>query len=397
MQVLIPLTREGVGFVASNHTSQSVRKVVIVVRVTALRCTPFSIPLRNSVSFSTGRLDAADHVLLEVETDEGITGVAEAIPRSMVYGESQASIVAAIRDWFAPMVIGLNPFEVERLWERVSVVEGNHTCKGALDIAMHDIQGKALGLPCYQLLGAWQNRIRISCLLGFGAAGDVARRAAEAVAERGFTAFKLKVGKDPHRDVETIRSVREAVGSEAIIALDANHGYRGPQAIKVLDLTADCDVSWLEEPCPVEDPDGRRMVAQFARVPVLLDESCRTFGEVYREVQSGSGRMVSIKTPRTGFRLSRKIVDFCEGSGVDNLVGTQGETGLGTLASLHFAVASPRTAAHPAELSWSTTEMADDLLVDTPLVRHGFLEVPDAPGIGAVLDPDKVRHYTVSL
>lgn len=367
------------------------------MRIVAVRCTPFAIPLRTPVQFSTGSLASAAHVLLEVDTDEGITGVAEVIPRSMVYGESQASIVAAMRDWFAPMVIGLDAFETARARARMAAVVGNFACKGALDIALHDIQGKALGVPCWAMLGRWTAEIRVSCLLGFGEPQAVADAALAAAAAYGFTAFKIKVGRDVARDVRTVRAVREAVGADAVLCVDANHGYSSARALSFLDRAAECDIGWIEEPCPEEDPDGRRRVAEAGRVPVLLDESVRSVTEVAREVRAGAGRMVSIKTPRTGFLESRSILGFCEGSGVDNLVGTQGETGVGTLASLHFAAASARTAAYPAELSWSTVEIADDLLTEPVTVHDGVLRVPERPGIGAVVDPEKLRRYAVEL
>src|SRR5690606_40200926 len=110
-----------------------------IVSVTAI---PFRIPYRSAFRMATASMPAADHVLVKVTTDEGLVGGAEGPARPMIYGESQRSIVTAGRDWFAPAITGLDPFEIERVWSRLSEVVHNHTAKGALDIALHDLQGK---------------------------------------------------------------------------------------------------------------------------------------------------------------------------------------------------------------------------------------------------------------
>ncbi len=138
------------------------------MKITNVQCTPFTIPMRSSIHFGLGTIAAIEHVLMQVETDEGITGTAEAPPRPMFYGESQESIVAGTRRWFGPMLLGTDPFDIEGAWRKFEQVVGNNTTKGALDLALHDIIGQALGVPCYRLLGGYSRtaQVRYSCGLG---------------------------------------------------------------------------------------------------------------------------------------------------------------------------------------------------------------------------------------
>ncbi len=123
------------------------------MKVTKIRTVPFRIPLKKATEWARGKIDAAEHVLVFVETDEGIMGLSEAPPRPSIYGESVASIKFAIDHWLAPIVMGLDPFKIEEMWDRFDYIAGNNTAKAAMDIALHDIMGKALGMPCYKLTG----------------------------------------------------------------------------------------------------------------------------------------------------------------------------------------------------------------------------------------------------
>jgi len=364
------------------------------VKITRIEAIPLRIPYRHPVLFATGRLDAAEHVLVRVYGEDGLVGLAEAPARPMIYGESCESIVTAITRWFAPALVGQDVTRTEALWPAMSHVVGNHTAKGALDLAAHDLLAKALGLSCAALLGGWAEAARVAHILGLGAPSVVAEEAVAARAQYGFTAFKLKVGLDPTRDIAMCKAVREAVGPDVLLYADANHGYQAETALRTLRAFAEYDIAWVEEPCPADDRAGRQRVAAESPVPILGDESCTTLAEVARELQDRTCRLVSIKVARTGYVQSRRILGLCEGLGARPLVGSQGDSGLGTLAGLHFCVAHPSTAGLPAELSYFLT-LADDLLAEPLTIREGLLTVPSGPGLGIPLEEDKVRQYRV--
>ncbi len=115
------------------------------MKITKVVCTPYAIAMKQAITFAGGTISKLEHVLVEIHTDEGIVGLGEALSRPGIYGESQRGIVAAIEEWFAPAIVGLDPFAIERVWDQLNRVVNNHSAKAAIDIALYDILGKASG------------------------------------------------------------------------------------------------------------------------------------------------------------------------------------------------------------------------------------------------------------
>ena len=308
--------------------------------------------MRAIVSFATGSLAALDHVLVRVWSNEGICGVAEAPSRPMVYGETPQSIVAAIRDHLAPACEGLDVFDTAKIEQRFLRLEHNPTAKAAIDIALSDLMGQAAGVPCVKLLGGWTDSLEVSHILGIGAPEAVAEEAVAAREKFGFTTFKLKAGLDPVRDTAMIRQVRATLGPEIRLTVDCNHGYDSITAARVLPMWEQYDIAWVEEPAPGADRLGRARIARDTRLPLMADESAPSLATVMGEIERADCRFISIKTARTGFAQSRRIRDVCAAAGMATVIGSQGDTDVGTLSSLHFGCSHPATAKYPAELSF---------------------------------------------
>ena len=363
------------------------------MKITAVECIPFSLPLAKPVRFAGGRLDVSEHVLVRVLTDVGLVGHAEAPSRPFFYGESQAGMVEAVRRWFGPMLMQQDPFAIERAWAAFGEVEHNNTVKGALDIALHDLVGQSLGLPCHRLLGGWTDSVRVTHICGYGAPEAMIDEALEMRERWGIDSFKLKVGIDPRQDVRMLHAVRAAL-PDALLYVDGNSGLNGPDAVRVLAAADEIGLAWAEEPVHRDDRPGRAFVARHTRVPIMGDESCRTPEEVARELDDGFVQVVAIKTARTGFRVSRDIAAQCSARRVRNVVASQGDSTLGIVAGLHFAVAHRQTALQPAELAFHLNTGAD-LLAEPVTIRDGRLSVSDRPGLGVAIDPDKLARYRV--
>lgn len=361
------------------------------MRITGIQAIPFAIPMREVVKFATGQLDRAEHVLIRVETDEGLVGYGEAPARPMVYGESTQSIVTAVRSWFDPALRGLDPFALEQVWARLDRVEHNPTAKGALDIALHDVIGQAAGVPIRRLLGGWSDEVRVSHILGLGTPEQVAEQALALRAQYGFTAFKLKAGLDPRRDTAMVRAVRRALGDDVLLHVDVNHGYASHVAARTVPDWEASEVAWVEEPCPGQDERGRALVARATRLPLMADESCITPAAVAAEIRHGVCRFMSVKTARTGFTLSRRILALCGEDGIATVIGSQGETDLGALASAQFCAAHRQSSAWPGEVSFFL-EMAEGLLAEPLRIADGRLRLPDRPGLGIILDEARLAR-----
>lgn len=363
------------------------------MEIVAVDCIPFSLPLASPVRFAGGRLAVTEHVLVRVRTDDGLEGIAEAPSRPFFYGESQAGMVDAVRRWFAPQLVGTDPFAIERAWAAFAEVEHNNTVKGALDIALHDLMGRALGLPCHRLLGGWSDSVRVTHICGYAAPQAMAEEALAVRERHGIDCFKLKVGIDPRQDVEMLQVLRRAL-PDCTLYVDGNSGLSGPDAVRVLAVGHEVGLVWAEEPVHRDDRVGRAMVARHARVPIMGDESCRTPEEVARELDDGFVHVVGVKTARTGFRRTRDIVAHCEARRVRNVVASQGDSTLGAVAALHFACAHRNTALQPAELAFHLSIGAG--LLDAPLtIRDGRLAAPAGPGLGVRIDPDALERHRV--
>jgi L-alanine-DL-glutamate epimerase-like enolase superfamily enzyme len=209
----------------------------------------------------------------------------------------------------------------------------------------------------------------------------------------GVNAFKIKVGRHPiELDIDACHVLREGLGASTELYLDANRGWTANEAMTVLERTAGLGLSLLEEPCNAHEIMGRRRLVVKSPIPVVGDESVPTLGDAARELHTGGCNAISIKTARTGFTESQKILALCEGLGVDVIMGNQIDTQVGTTATLVFGAAFELTARRPAEMS-NYLDLTDDLLAEPLVIADGRIAVPTVPGVGALIDPDKLERY----
>lgn len=354
---------------------------------------PYAIPFRKRLAFASGHIDVAEHVLVRVTTDTGIVGVADVPPRPYTYGETQVSVVGVVQGIFAPALIGLDPHDRSLIQQRLSRTIGNHAAKGAIDIAVWDIIGKDLGKPVTQLLGGYTDSLRVSHMLGFSTAEAMLDEALRWRSELGVNTFKIKVGRHPlDLDIEACHVLRAGLGAETELYLDANRGWTANEAMIVLERTAGLGLSLFEEPCNAHEVMGRRRLVSRSPIPIVGDESAPTLGDAARELHTGGCNAISIKTARSGFTESQKILALCEGLGVDVVMGNQIDTQVGTLATLVFGAAFELTSRRPAEMS-NYLDLGDDLIAEPLVIADGRISVPTVPGVGAAIDPDKLNHY----
>ncbi len=363
------------------------------MKISTVEAIPFRIPFRKVTKWATGSQDAAEHILVRITTDEGVTGIAEAPPRPTIYGESLQSIKSAIDGWFGPMIRGMNPFEIERIWHKLNTIVWNPTAKAAIDMALHDIMGRALGVPCYQMFGYWTDKVRLSFCINLNPIREMVAEAEEMISTYGFKALKLKVGTEPQKDIEMVKTMRKEVGDGIFLYVDANQGYDPFTAIQVIRAITEYGIAFVEEPCPVWDKKGRIMVSQKVDIPLMGDESCFTPIDVMREIELGALRIVLIKTARTGFTLSRKIIHLCEQAGIRNLHGMQGDSSVGTLCSAHLCAGLKNTSSYyPSDLSFFL-HLTGDFLKNPIQIKDGYLELGKEPGLGMAIDEKAFRQY----
>ena len=363
------------------------------MKITGIEAIPYAIPYTHPLKFASGAVETADHVLVRVHTDEGVTGVADAPPRPYTYGETQVSIKHVVEEIFAPQVIGLDPFDREKVHAVMRRTINNQVAKGTVDIALWDLAGKALGVPVHRLLGGWTDSMRVSHMLGFRPAAELLEEAQRFGEEYGITTFKLKVGRRPLAlDIEACHVLREGLGEEVEIYLDANRGWTANEALQVLERTAGLGLTLLEEPCDAKEAMSRRRLVEKSPIPVVGDESVPTAGDASRELLSGGCNAICIKTARSGFTEATEILGLCTGLGVDVTMGNQIDTQVGSLATVTFGAAHEATSRRAGELS-NFLDMSDDLLAEPLRITDGRISVREVPGVGADIDEDKLGRY----
>lgn len=363
-------------------------------RIERIETIPFRIPLRSAIVFATGTLSSADHILVRVTDADGAIGQAEAIPRPMIHGETVGGVLAVYEEEIRPRFVGRDLWDLERFRQDLQTLIANETAKAAFELACYDLIGQRLGVSCHRLLGGYAPDLVVSAILGYGAPAQVADEAVAYRETHGMTAFKVKVGTDVARDIATCQQVRAAVGPDAIVYVDANHGYDVFDALRFSRAVAELDLAWIEEPCPADRPFDRARVVREGGLTVLGDESCVTPADVAREVLAGRSQAVSLKVARVGYLGGDAVRGFCDAVGVPVIMGSQGDSGIGTLTSLAYAAAHPGTTRYPAEYSYFL-HLADDLLAEPLVIDNGRLQVPMQPGAGIELDEDKLRHYRI--
>src|SRR4030042_964024 len=205
------------------------------MKIPMIECIPVSLKFAKPVVMSGGAEAASHSVIVKIHTDEGITGIGESGGTSLWYmGESQDSIMSNITNIFAPQILlGEDPFNIEKIVARMDkTARANNQSKAVVDYALHDLMGKALGVPVSKLLGGLSNpKIALAFVMSSGTPDEVGAEAKKLV-KAGFKGLKLKVGaRTPDEDIELVGALREAVGNKIKIMIDANGGWLYHQAL----------------------------------------------------------------------------------------------------------------------------------------------------------------------
>jgi L-alanine-DL-glutamate epimerase-like enolase superfamily enzyme len=284
-----------------------------------------------------GVSEKSSNIIVRIVTDYGVEGWGESSPSLRVTGETVETVFEALSR-IAPRLIGMCQLRIEQDVEMMDrVIKGNPAAKAAIDIALHDILGKTVGKQLFMLLGGYRTEFPTDITLGIKPPGEMAYDAVRAL-ERGFRALKVKVGVNPSEDVERIRMVREAVGEDVEIRIDANEGWSPDQAIETLNKVEKFKISFVEQPVPAKDVKGLARVRKNSPIPVMADESVHSPSDALRLIQEEAVDLINIKLMKSGGILkARRISDVAEAAGVPCMIGCMSESEIGIAAGAHFA------------------------------------------------------------
>ncbi len=340
---------------------------------------------RNSIIESGG--GAPGMTYLELYTDGGIVG--RSIP---------AGGLNTVETEVFPRIKGENPFFVERIWDRMyhhnrkPVAKGDYIrAMGAVDIAVWDIIGKALGLPVYKVLGAYSEKIRVYAAGGYYEEGkglkELAKEMEEYVSE-GFRAVKMKVGGEPMKvDEQRVKAVREAVGPDVDILIDANNKWTAYEAIRFGRMVEKHDIYWFEEPVEPDDFAGCAEVKHALDIPIVAGENEYTRWGCRDLIEHNSADILNLDTVIAGgITEYRKIAGMASAHHIP--VAPHGNP----FMAVHLLASTANTLVME---TYPAVESKHNLALPLFPVKDGSITAPGKPGLGIDPAPEIVAKYKV--
>lgn len=341
-----------------------------------------SIPLKKPFKTALREVNSAEDIIVKVVADSGEIGFGNAPPTAVITGDSQVSIVAAIRETLAPRIVGMDVENLEGIMTTLDrAMLHNSSAKAALDIAVHDLFGKRFGLPLYKFFGGFRTRLETDLTISLNAPEEMVRDALEAIAE-GYTALKLKVGNDPMLDRERVHAIRSAVGKDVKIRLDANQGWNAKEAVRIIrGFEADgLDIELIEQPVKAHDVAGLKYVTDRVETEIMADESAFGTFEVFELLSLRACDLINIKLMKAGgLHNAIKIAHFAETMDVGCMMGCMLESKVGITAAA--SIAAGKRIVSRADLD-AAVLLAADPVVGGVSVSGKEILIPEAPGLG---------------
>ena len=384
------------------------------MKITALDTYFLSAPLPQPVRTSNSTISQVSEVIVKLTTDAGLVGVGEGHgPFLLRQGPEGLRAVGEIVQRITPLVVGQDPFSVERIWQDLFALTYTSvrgippltrqqrplvTALSAIDIALWDLMGKAIGRPVHALLGGALRERVPAYVTGFyyrdGERPDDLVREAAMYLEKGYRTLKVKVaGLTPEADVERVRLIRETVGKEVALMLDANQGWDLPTAMRAARLFEPYDIFWLEDPMPwYDERHSLRRLKAATTIPIAAGETEYTpFGLRTMVAEGLVDYLIIDSTWAGGLTTWRKAAVMAEMYQVPMAAHHDPQI------HVHAVAASPTGFILESFADPTRDPLWFELFRERPEVVDGFMTVPQAPGLGLELRDDTLEKYGVKI
>jgi len=344
------------------------------------------VPLKEPFVISLGPVNNVQNLILIIRTADGCAGYGECSPYMSINGES-IDTCFIVGQYFAKMLKGKNALDIAVCMETMDkVIYGNSSIKSAFDIALHDIAGQHAGVPLYKYLGGEKNKVLHTDYTV--SIGDPQKMKTDAIKikEAGFPAVKVKLGETKEKDVERIRLIREGIGNDLPLRIDANQGWQTAEyAIEVLQALAPFNIEHCEEPILRHRFMELGRVSASSPIPIMADETCGDEHDAERLIELKACKMFNIKLGKSsGLHKGLKIAELGAKAGMEMQVGGFMESRLGMTASAHLALANDHI--HHCDFDTPLMFTEDPVIGGIQYLENGVIDVPEVPGLGAVID-----------
>ena len=342
------------------------------MKIVGVEIIPLTFEWKRVIEESFGTVGKREHdVVVKIVTDDGVSGLGEAMTLGPFYsGESQGTVTAIIAEEFAPKILlGENPFNIDKIHFLMDkFCSGHSIAKTAVDEALYDIMGKVLGVPVYQLLGGKYTE------------------------------------KIPLR--WAVKAIRKAVGDEIAITMDINQSYDVKTAIRVIRAMEEHGIQLVEQPVHRKDLYGMAMVRKAVTTPIGACENALTIHELMDVIRMEAADFLNFKVSRSGgFYIGKQMVHAAEAAGICVVGSTQLGMGIELAVNSHFHTSTMHLGQPPYQYNGygsgilklfnavDSKGITKDIVTGAPVIADGFLSVPERPGLGVELNEENVNSY----
>jgi L-alanine-DL-glutamate epimerase-like enolase superfamily enzyme len=350
------------------------------------------LPFTEGLRTTYGERTACTILIVSVSTVDGLVGYGESVG---LFHETAATFIDME---LKSLLIGQDCRRIDYLLHRVEhLIDWNSWAAypiAALDMALHDLKGKCLQLPVYELLGGkYRDVVAFTGLIHIHSADEDAATA-KTLVDQGFTHLKVKVGLDTATDLRRLERIREVCGPQVRIRIDPNMAWTPRTAVHAIEQMAIFDLEYVEQPVPGWDIAGMAEVARSVSVPLCADESCQSPRDALELVEKRACEAFLVYLSEAGgITRARQILAIAQAAGIQCALGTWGEGAVGFAAGLHLAAAS-RDVSLLSDTAYGV--LADDYIVAPFPIREngGRVHVPEGHGLGVEPDPGKLDRYS---
>ncbi|MCK9445006.1 MAG: dipeptide epimerase [Tissierellaceae bacterium] len=341
-----------------------------------------SVPLKKPFKTALRTVDSIEDIVVKITTDTGHVGYGEAAPTAVITGDTLGSIRAAIEGYIKPQLLDQKIENLEEISKKIDkALIGNGSAKAAVDIAIYDLFGQYLNAPLYKVLGGYRNEIISDLTISVNSPEEMARDSMEAV-NLGYRTLKIKVGLGAEIDLERIKAIREAVGYEVDLRLDANQGWKPKEAVRLIRTMEDkgYNIELIEQPVFAKDIEGLKYVTDNVHTPILADEAVFSPRDAMEIIQNRAADLVNIKLMKTGgIHNALRIISVAEMYDVECMIGCMLESKLSVSAAVHLAAA--KSIITKIDLDGPLL-CKEDPFEGGPSFRDSVITLSEGPGLG---------------
>ncbi len=352
------------------------------MKIAAIRIGKVSIPLKKPFKTALRQVHSAEDIVIKMIADTGEIGFGNAPPTAVITGDSQDSIIAAIRDTIGPKLIGMDVDNLEGIMTTIdTAMLHNSSAKAALDIAVYDLFGKRHGIPLYKVLGGYRQDITTDLTISINDPEEMVEDSLAAVAA-GYTELKLKVGTDAALDIKRVQAIRAAVGYDVKIRLDANQGWSPKEAVRTIRKFEDLGlaIELIEQPVLAHDFAGLKYVTDQVETDIMADEAAFGVYEVFQLLAMQACDLINIKLMKAGgLHNAVKIAHLAETMGIQCMMGCMLESKVGITAAA--SLAAGKKIISKSDLD-AAVLLAEDPVVGGVSFAKNQLLIAEAPGLG---------------